>query len=163
MQHYLVLEIITNMTIASNSINYYRDNPTANTRLRPIDTKYNPIKTSISDLKDLNILCTNCTVFESKDKVLKKVYMNHDQRNELYRCPQCNRVHSENQIRYALRLELPEFIHYDKTKNIKEVNKEREEHEKFIIQPINAQSPSDLLKKTTIRAVKNNPSSRIGN
>jgi hypothetical protein len=133
-----------------------RDNPTANHRLQQIETKYNPLKSSVSDIKDLNILCTRCTVFD-KDKALNKIYMVHDERNELYRCPQCNNVHSENQIRYAMRLELQEYIHYDKTKDIKDVKRQREEEEKFIIQPINAQSPTDLLKKTAVSAVKNKP------
>ncbi|HTH20985.1 MAG TPA: hypothetical protein VL854_02095 [Nitrososphaeraceae archaeon] len=133
-----------------------RSNPTANHRLQHTETKYNPIKSSVNDLKDLNILCTRCTVFD-KDKALKKMYMVHDGRNELYRCPQCNNVHSENQIRNAMRLELPEYIYYDKSKNINDVKRQREEEEKFIIQPINAQSPTDLLKKTSVRAVKNNP------
>ena len=83
--------------------------------------------------------------------------MVHDERNELYRCPNCNSVTSENQVRYAMRLELPEYIYYDKTKDIKEVKKQRESEEKFIIQPINSTSPTDLLKKTSVRAVKNKP------
>ncbi len=132
-----------------------RNNPTANRSLRNIETKYSPIKSSINDLKDLNILCTRCTIFE-KDSALKKVYMAHDERNELYRCPQCNNVHSDNQIKYAMRLELPEYIYYDKNKPIKDIKKQREEEEKFIIQPINIQSPSDLMNKIGARAVKTN-------
>jgi hypothetical protein len=54
-------------------------------------------------------------------------------------------------------LELPEYIYYDKTKNIKDVKEQRESEEKFIIQPINSTSPTDLLKKTSVRAVKNKP------
>ena len=146
------------MPIADNRINF-RNNPTGNRSLQKTNTNYNPIKPSISDIKDLNILCTRCTIFD-KDKALKKVYMQHDSRNELYRCLNCNSVHSENQIRHAMRLELPEYIYYDKTKNIKDIKEQRISEEKFIIQPINSQSPSDLLKKTTVRAVKNNPSSR---
>jgi hypothetical protein len=123
-----------------------RNNPTANRSLRNIETKYSPIKSSINDLKDLNILCTRCTIFE-KDSALK---------DELYRCPQCNNVHSDNQIKYAMRLELPEYIYYDKTKPIKDIKKQREEEEKFIIQPINMQSPSDLMNKIGARTVKTN-------
>lgn len=145
------------MPIANRSADI-RNNPTANRGLQKINTNYNAIKTSISDLKELNILCTKCTIFD-KDKALKKIYMKHDSRNELYRCPNCNSVYSERQIRYAMRLELPEYIYYDKTKEIKDINKQRQQEEKFIIQPINSQSPTDLLKKVGVRAVKNNPSS----
>jgi hypothetical protein len=140
----------------ANSTPNYSNNPTANRGLQKIETRYNPIKTSVNDLKDLNILCTRCTIYD-KDKALKKVYMKHDQRNELYQCLNCNSVISENQIRHAMRLELPEYIYYDKTKDIKDVKKQREEEEKFIIQPINATSPTDLLKKTSVRAVKSKP------
>ncbi len=141
--------------IADNRLNA-RNNPTANRGLQKVETKFSPIKTSISDLKDLNLICPRCTVYD-KGKALKKVYMVHDERNELYRCPNCNSVTSENQVRYAMRLELPEYIYYDKTKDIKEVKKQRESEEKFIIQPINSTSPTDLLKKTSVRAVKNKP------
>lgn len=130
-----------------------RDNPTANHKLQQIDTKYNPIK-AVSGLKDLKLLCTRCTVFEN-ETALKKIYMDHDERNELYRCSNCNNVHSESQVRYALRLELPEYIYYDKTRNITDVAKQREREEKFIIQPINIQSPTDLLNKVGVRAIKN--------
>ena len=140
--------------IANNRYNLM-NNPTANRGLRRIkETSYSPIKTSISDLKDLNILCTKCTIY-NKDKALKKVYMKHDERNELYQCPNCKSVIGENQVRHAMRLELPEYIYYDKTKDIQDVKKQREEEEKFIIQPINATSPTDLLKKTSVRAVRN--------
>jgi Zn-finger protein len=133
------------------------NNPTANQGLRKRkETQYSPIKTSISDLKDLNIICPRCTTYD-KDKALKKVYMKHDDRNELYECPNCHTVTSDNQVRYAMRLELPEYIYYDKTKNIKDVKEQRESEEKFIIQPINSTSPTDLLKKTSVRAVKNKP------
>lgn len=136
-----------------------RNNPTANRGLQQIETKYSPIKSSVSELKNLNLLCMRCTVFEKDgEQALKKVYMLHDERNELYRCPQCNNVNSENQIKYALRLELPEYIYYDKTKDIKEIKKQREEEEKFIIRPINEISPDDLSKKVGVRAVKNHPS-----
>jgi len=141
--------------IADNRLNA-RNNPTANRGLQKVETKFSPIKTSISDLKDLNLICPRCTIYD-KGKALKKVYMVHDERNELYRCPNCNSVTSENQVRYAMRLELPEYIYYDKTKDIKEVKKQRESEEKFIIQPINSTSPTDLLKKTSVRAVKNKP------
>jgi hypothetical protein len=141
--------------IADNRLNS-RNNPTANRGLQKVETKYNPIKTSVSDLKDLNIICPRCTIYD-KDKALNKVYMKHDDRNELYRCPNCNSVTSDNQVRYAMRLELPEYIYYDKTKDIKDVKKQRESEEKFIIQPINSTSPTDLLKKTSVRAVKNKP------
>lgn len=133
-----------------------RNNPTANRSLQQVETKYNSIKSSVYDLKNLKLLCTRCTGFE-KDQALNKVYMIHDERNELYRCPQCNNVSSENQIRYALRLELPEYIYYNKGKDIKEIKKQREEEEKFIIRPINEYSPDDLSRKTGVRTVKNKP------
>ena len=55
-----------------------------------------------------------------------------------------------------MRLELPEYIYYDKTKPIKDIKKQREEEEKFIIQPINMQSPGDLMNKIGARTVKTN-------
>jgi hypothetical protein len=55
-----------------------------------------------------------------------------------------------------MRLELPEYIYYDKTKPIKDIKKQREEEEKFIIQPINIQSPTDLMNKIGARTVKTN-------
>lgn len=143
------------MTIANNILNQ-RNNPTGNRNLYQASSSYKSIKTHVNTLDDLNILCPRCTVFKN-ETALNKVYMIHDKRNELFRCPNCNNVASEKQIRYAAALELPEYIHYDKTKSIRDIKKEREEQEKFIIQPINAQSPQDLLNKTTVRAVKNNP------
>ena len=140
----------------ANSRPNYSNNPTANRGLQKVETKFSPIKASINDIKDLNILCTKCTNFD-QNKALKKVYMKHDARNELYRCDICNSVISEIQVRHAMRLELPEYIYYDKTKNIQDVKKQREDEEKFIIQPINSTSPTDLLKKTSVRAVKNKP------
>ena len=38
----------------------------------------------------------------------------------------------------------------------KRFKKQREEEEKFIIQPINIQSPSDLINKVGARAIKTN-------
>lgn len=138
------------------------DNPTANRTLRKIETKYNPIKSNVSDLSDVEILCKRCTVFD-KDDVLVKQLMDHDTRNELFKCTKCNNVHSENQIRYALKMKLPEYIHYNRAKKITDINKERQEHEKFIIEPINAQSPSDLLRKNVVKAVKNKPIGDLDN
>lgn len=136
------------------------DNPTANRSLRKIETKYNPIKSNISDLSNLEVLCKRCTVLD-KDAILTKVLMDHDTRNELFKCPKCGNVHSENQIRYALKMKLPEYIHYNKARKITDVQKDREEHEKFIIEPINAQSPSDIQRKVPIKAVKNKPIDKL--
>ena len=137
------------------------DNPTANRGLRKIETKYNPIKSSSSDISTLEILCPKCTIFD-KDSILNKVLMKYDDRNELFRCVNnYNHVHSANQIRYALKLQLPEYIHYNKKKTVKDINTERQEHEKFIIHPINEQSPIELGSKDRVRAVRNKPIGKL--
>lgn len=144
------------MTIGNTS-KFSTDNPTANKGLRKIETKYNPIKSTASDMNSLEILCTKCTIFD-KDNIINKVLMKHDDRNELFRCVNnYNHVHSDNQIRYALKLQLPEYIHYNKKKTVKDINTERQEHEKFIIEPINAQSPTELSAKQRVKAIKNKP------
>ena len=149
------------MTIGNIS-KFNNDNPTANRGLRKIETKYNPVKSSGStDISNLEILSMKCTVFD-KDDILKKVLMKYDERNELFRCVNIyNHVHSANQIRYALKLQLPEYIHYNKKKTVKDINIERQEHEKFIIHPINEQSPTDLASKDRVKAVRNKPIGKL--
>lgn len=133
-------------------------NPTGNRTLRNTETKYNAIKSNISNLSNIEVLCTRCTVFDKNDSgiIIKKVLMKHDTRNELHRCPICNDVYSDKQILYAMKLELPEYIHYNKAKKLTDLNKEREEHERFVIEPINSQSPTDLLKKNPIKSIDRN-------
>lgn len=131
-------------------------NPTQNRTLNNIETKYNVVRSTSSDLSNLEILCTRCTIFDKNDSgiIVKKVLMRHDTRNELHKCPICNDTYSDNQIRYAMKLELPEYIHYNKKlTNVKDLNKEREEHERFVIEPINSQSPGDLSKRNPIKSI----------
>ena len=140
-------------------------NPTGNRTLRNVETKYNAVKSTLSDLSNIEVLCTRCTILDKNDSdiIVKKVLMNHDTRNELHRCPICNDVYSDKQIRYAMKLELPEYIHYNKAKNVNDLNKEREEHERFVIEPINSQSPTDLLKRNPIKSInKNKPIDKLG-
>lgn len=141
--------------------NYY-DNPTANRGLRKLESKYSPVRAGgVTDMNKLEILCTQCTKF-GKDDDIVKVLMKYDDRNELFRCVNnYNHVHSKQQILYALNLQLPEFIHYDKKKPISDINKERQEHERFIIQPINMQSPSERQNKDRVKAVKNKPLDKL--
>ena len=140
----------------------YHDNPTANRGLRKVETKYNPIKSHSTDVKDLEVFCSTCTKFDKNSNIIHKVLMKHDDRNELFRCVNnYHHVHSDTQIRYAFKLQLREYIHYDKKKPISEINKEREEHEKFSIIPINSQSPSELLNKDRVKAVKNRPIGKL--
>jgi len=140
----------------------FHENPTMNKGLRKIESKYNPIKSSSSDIKDLEVFCSNCTKFDKDSNIINKVLMKHDDRNELFRCVNnFHHVYSDNQIRYALKLQLREYIHYDKKKPINDINKEREEHEKFSIIPINSQSPTELLNKDRVKAVRNKPIGKL--
>lgn len=133
------------------------NNPTANIGLRREKRNLSTIKPSYTDIADLEILCNHCTSFD-KEGNIQKVIMRHDTRNELYACDRCPRVVSEKQVRYVMRLELPEFYNYEKVtskENVDDVNKERQAHEKFVIRAINSESPSDLIKRTGVKVVKN--------
>jgi hypothetical protein len=142
---------------------FFRNNATANKNLSQIGPKISTVKPSQSEMRDLEIICNHCTTFNKEGYFVNKVIMRHDQRNELYACEKCPRVVSEDQVRYVMRLELPEFHNYEKTPdrdNIDKINKERQHNEKFVIKAINSQSPDDLMKRSAAKVVNNNNNKR---
>lgn len=138
-----------------------RNNPTASTKLRSnfYDEgrgNISPIKSKYTGLGDINILCASCTVFDTDKKAVKRVMLKHDKRNELFRCPICNKTYSERQVRYVLKLDLPEYIYHDEdsSKDIQEIDKDREKNEKWVVRPINAESPEFKSKKKAAKIIK---------
>jgi transposase-like protein len=135
-----------------------RNNPTASPRLQSnfSDSRVSPIKSKYNGLGDLNILCASCTVFDDNKKTVKRVELWHDKRNERFVCQTCNKTYSERQIRYALKLDLPEYIYYDEgsSKDVSEIDKEREKTEKWMIKPINSESPDSKSSKKVARVIK---------
>ena len=135
-----------------------RNNPTSNSRLSQRKTGVSTVKPSFTELRDLEILCNNCTKFDKDGYFIHKVLMKHDTRNELYACQECPRIVSEYQVKHVMRLELPEYHNYEKSPtkdNILRVNKDRQDSEKFVIKAINAESPTELMKRTGAKVVKN--------
>lgn len=134
-----------------------RNNPTSN-RLQSQIGKTSGIKPSRGKMSDMNILCmTNtCTTFDKDGKTVKRVLMLHEPRNELYRCPNCNKVVTERELRYVISADLPDYVYYDEKspKNINEIDTEREQLERYMVKPINAESPMDRGKKRAVRVIK---------
>lgn len=116
-----------------------------------VTTGYRAIKPKVN-ISELEVICTNCTKFkdDTKKVIVEKIITKYDGRNELFRCPRCNKVYPEKVVRYYLKLDLPEYVHYEDTKPVKQVLEEREEQEKFILEAINQDSPITRKK----RAVK---------
>lgn len=136
-----------------------RNNPTASpTGLNSnfSDKKISAIRTKYNDLSDVNILCASCTVFDTEKKAVKRVLLRHDVRNELFQCPVCNKTYSDRQIKYTLKLDLPEYIYYDEgdAKEIEEIDKERVQTEKWVVKPINAESPDFKSKRRAAKVIK---------
>lgn len=135
-----------------------RNNPTASTKLQSnfTDSRISGIKPKYTGLSDLNLLCAFCTVFDTDKKAVKRVELWHDQRNERFVCRICNKTYSERQVRYVLKLDLPEYVYYDEksNKDVNEIDKEREQTEKFVIRPINAESPEFKSKKRAAKVIK---------
>lgn len=135
-----------------------RNNPTASRGLRSefADGKASGIKPKYTSLSELRILCASCTVFDQNEKAVKRVELRHEKLHALYRCPICNKAYSEKQIKYVLKLDLPEYIYYDEgsPKDVEEINREREETEKFVIKPINADSPTARSKRKVAKVIK---------
>lgn len=138
-----------------------KDNPTASKFLESRFSKGKPsgIKpTSGIDIHRLKILCTNdsCTVFGEGNTIERKVLMEDDSRSGKYVCPICNKSVSYDRLRMNLAIELPEYIYNDETttKDIKDINEEREVNERLFVRPINAESPFTKNKKSAVRVVK---------
>lgn len=135
-----------------------RNNPTASIGLVSDFTKSNvsPVKPRHNDLDDHDILCASCTVFDSERKAVKRELLWHDIRNERFVCRNCNKTYSERQIRHVLRLDLPEYTYYDENSNkdIQEIDKEREKNEKWVVRPINSESPEVKSKKKAAKVIK---------
>lgn len=138
-----------------------RNNPTAS---KFLDSKFNKgntsgIKpTSGIDIHNLKILCTNnsCTVFGEDNKIERKVLMQDDSRSGKYVCHICNHSVSYDRLRMTLAVELPEYIYNDETvtKDIKDIDEERERNERLFVRPINAESPLTKSTKRAVRVVK---------
>lgn len=132
-------------------------NPTASSRLKMDDSKpISAVGPKYKGLSDVNILCASCTVFDMDKKAVKRVLLTHDSRNELFRCPICNKTYSEKMVRHVMKLDLQEYIYHDEysNKDIQEVDKERERTEKWSIKPINSESPESKSKKKVARTIK---------
>jgi hypothetical protein len=147
--------------------NKIANNPTGDKRLSQIGggRTISTVKPTESDLRDLEIICNHCTTFDSEGYFVNKVIMRHDSRNEGYYCEKCPRVVSEDQVRYAMRLELPEYHNYEKVPskdNIEKINSERQHNEKFVIKAINSQSPDDLIKRSAAKVVNRNDKKTFG-
>ena len=120
---------------------------THTTGIRP--QKYNK-------LSDLRILCASCTTFDEDRKAVNRVELRHEKMHVLFRCPLCNKAYSEREISRTLKLDLPEYIYYDEDSNreIDEINKDREKLEKFVIRPINIDSPDTKSKRRVAKVIK---------
>lgn len=136
-----------------------RNNNTATPFLKSqfSNTNTSGIKPSGGKTK-LKILCTNntCTQFDENGKAINKILMVEEPRHELYRCPNCNKTVSQRQLNYVIHTELTEFIYHDEntTKDIKEIEEERESTEKLMVRPINAESPTNKSKRKAVNVIK---------
>lgn len=136
-----------------------RNNKTASPFLKSefSNTNTSGIKPTSSKSK-LTILCTNdsCTTFDQDGKALHKVLMNHEPRHALYRCPNCDKTVSERQLNYVINAQLTEFLYHDEntSKDIKEIEHEREITEKLMVRPINAESPLNKSKRKVAKVIK---------
>ena len=138
-----------------------RDNKTASPYLKSNYDKGNTsgIKPTVGmDIHNLKILCTEntCTVFDENSKITRRILMEDDSRSGKYVCRICNKSVSYEKLRMVLAIELPEYIYNDEktTKDIKEIDEERQRDERFFVRPINAESPLSKSKKKVVRVVK---------
>lgn len=136
-----------------------RNNPTSNRALFTDNlTKTNAVKPKYSNMKELEILCMSniCTTFDKNGKLDRRIKFRHDTRNERYVCDVCGDVVSEKELNYVVKAELPEYKIYDEEspKNIKEIDEERERDEKYMIKPINMESPFEKSKKRVAKVIK---------
>lgn len=137
-----------------------RNNPTASpTPLKSnfsSETNTTGIRPKYNKLSDLRILCASCTVFDEQRRAVNRVELRHEKMYALFRCPQCNKAYSEREISRTLKLDLPEYIYYDEDSNreIDEINKDREKLEKFVIRPINIDSPDVKSKRRVAKVIK---------
>ena len=147
------------MTTMSMRNNTY-DNPTASKfGLRSKfneETNTTGIKPKYNTLKDLRILCASCTSFDENKKAVNRVEFRYENMHALFRCPLCNKAYSEREISRTLKLDLPDYIYYDEDSNreIDEINKDREKLEKFVIRPINMDSPDIKSKRRVAKVIK---------
>lgn len=120
------------------------------------ETNTTGIRPKYNTLKDLRILCASCTTFNEDKKAVNRVELRHEKMHALFRCPLCNKAYSEREISRTLKLDLPEYIYYDEDsgKEIDEINNEREKSEKFIIKPINIDSPDSKSKRRVAKIIK---------
>lgn len=120
------------------------------------ETNTTGIRPKYNTLKDLRILCASCTTFDENKKAINRVELRHEKMHALFRCPLCNRAYSEREISRTLKLDLPAYIYYDEdsNKDVTEINKERELSEKFVIRPINVESPDTKSKRRVAKVIK---------
>lgn len=135
-----------------------RNNPTASRNLRSdfSETRTSGIKPKYNSLKDLRLLCASCTTYDENKKAVNRVELRHETMQRLFRCPLCNKVYSEREVTRVLKLDLPEYIYYDQesNKDVGEINQEREKAEKFVIRPINADSPDSKSRRKVAKVIK---------
>lgn len=120
------------------------------------ETNTTGIRPKYNKLSDLRILCASCTAFDENKKAVNRVELRHEKMHALFRCPLCNKAYSEREISRTLKLDLPEYIYYDEDSNreIDEINKDREKLEKFVIRPINMDSPDIKSKRRVAKVIK---------
>lgn len=135
-----------------------RNNPTASYGLKSefSNGKASGIKPRYSSLNDLRILCASCTTYDENKRAVNRIELRYEKMHALFRCPVCNRAYSEREINRVLKLDLPEYIYYDQdsNKDVSEINQERERSEKFIIKPINSDSPDLKSRRKVAKVIK---------
>jgi hypothetical protein len=101
-----------------------------------VDIDYKAIDAN-NQLTDLDIICNKCTVFDSKAKIVVKIFMRYDARNERFVCERCRRAVGEQTVRTALHLNQEEYIHYEPATPVAKTLQKRMDQENFIIKPNN--------------------------
>jgi len=120
-----------------------------------IKKSYSPVKGTKEKFSSLKLLCMKCTRFSDKDEALEKHYFEYDDRGARFICHICNTTINEKQVKEVLKLDLPEYIYYDDAKKeVNEVLKQREEEERFIIKPMNTDTPAIKKRKRGVRVIK---------
>ena len=101
-----------------------------------VDTDFKAIDSN-TQMSDLDIICTHCTVYDSKANLKVKKFLKYDARNERFVCEQCHRVVSEQKIRSVLKLNQEEYIHYEKATPVEKTLRKRADVENYVIVPVN--------------------------
>lgn len=124
-----------------------------------VDTSYKAID-SRNQITDLDIICNRCTVFDSKAKIVVKVLMRYDPRNERFICDKCRRMVGEQTVRSALNLNQEEYIHYEPATPVAKTLQKRMDKENFIIKPNNPVPLNDPSRNPRAIVINNRKTKR---